>query len=139
MGKVAAIYDEADQQRETLLRSSRDIVRGAKQAIYDLHRNQITEAKSKIQQAEAVIESLAPMRKYHPRLTEEKLYRGGLEELVEAKCFCYYVENRTLLSYHDLSNHEGIYSVEDYIGGVCDFTGEVGRHAVYCSIARDWD
>ena len=61
--RVAAVYDEADRQREVLLKTSRDIVKGAKKAIYDLHRNQVKDAKCKIQEAEAIIEALAPMRK----------------------------------------------------------------------------
>ena len=59
--RVAAIYDEADRQREVLLKTSRDIVKGAKKAIYDLHRNQVKDAKCKIQEAEAIIEALAPI------------------------------------------------------------------------------
>jgi len=133
---VAAIYDEADNQREVLLKTSRDIVKGAKKAIYDLHRNQIEDAKLKIQEADTIIEGLAPIRKANPRLSEESLYRGGLEELVEAKCFCHYLETGMLLTYQELNGNSGVYSVEDYIGGVCDFTGEIGRHAVHCSIAR---
>ena len=56
-------------------------------------------------------------------MCEESLYRGSLEELVEAKCFCHYLETGQLLTYQELSSAVGVYSVEDYIGGVCDFTG----------------
>ena len=71
-----------------------------------------------------------------------------------------------LLTYQELNGNSGVYSVEDYIGGVCDFTGgqvlsslifswqrflpvspffwslphvtsgEISRHAVHFSIAR---
>jgi len=136
--RVAGIYDEADQKREIVIKTSRDIVKGAKKAIYDLHRNRIEEAKAKIRAAEGVIDSLAPTFQAHPSLLEGSMYRGGLEELVEAKCFCHYLETGKLLTYREL-NENGVYSVEDYIGGVCDFTGEVGRHAVHCSITREFD
>ena len=58
--RVAGIYDEADQKREIVIKTSRDIVKGAKKAIYDLHRSRIEEAKAKIRAAEAVIDRLAP-------------------------------------------------------------------------------
>ena len=61
--EVAGIYEEADQNREIVIKTSRDIVKGAKKAIYDLHRNQIAEAKRKIQEAESAIETLAPVGK----------------------------------------------------------------------------
>ena len=57
-----------------------------------------------------------------PRLLEENIYRSSLEELVEAKCFCYYLETGRLLTYREV-NKLGVFSIEDYIGGVCDFTG----------------
>jgi len=135
---VAGIYEEADKNREIVIKTSRDIVKGAKKAIYDLHRNQIAEAKRKIQEAESAIETLAPVGKAFPRLLEENIYRGSLEELIEAKCFCHYLETGKLLTFREV-NESGVYSVEDYIGGVCDFTGEIGRHAVHCSIARQFD
>jgi len=135
---VIATYDDADKNREIVIKTSRDIVKGAKKAIYDLHRNLIAEAKEKISEAESAIDSLAPIVEAYPRLMEENIYRGSLEELVEAKCFCHYLETGKLLTFREL-NASRVFSVEDYIGGVCDFTGEIGRHAVHCSIARQFD
>ena len=61
--QVAAIYDEDDRQREVLIKSSRDILKYAKKAIYDLHRKQIEEAKCKIHEADTIIEELSSIRK----------------------------------------------------------------------------
>ena len=61
--RVAGIYETADQNREIVIKTSRDIVKGAKKAIYDLHRNQIDDAKSKIKEAEVAIGTLAPIGK----------------------------------------------------------------------------
>ena len=58
---VIATYDDADKNREIVIKTSRDIVKGAKKAIYDLHRNLIAEAKEKISEAESAIDSLAPI------------------------------------------------------------------------------
>ena len=60
---MAGIYETADQNREIVIKTSRDIVKGAKKAIYDLHRNQIDDAKSKIKEAEVAIGTLAPIGK----------------------------------------------------------------------------
>merc|ERR1711875_196212 len=83
--RVAVIYEEADQNREIVIKTSRDIVKGAKKAIYDLHRGQIEAAKSKIREAESAIDRLSSIGKAFPRLLEENIYRGSLEELLEAK------------------------------------------------------
>jgi len=135
---VAETHEVTDQARETVIKLSRDILKGAKKSIYDLHRNDVQGAKTRLTLVYQVIEQLGPLFRENPRLLEEQFYRGGLEELVEAECFLHYLETRNLLPFAKL-NRQQIFSTEDYIGGVCDFTGELGRHAVHCCIARRFE
>lgn len=82
-----------------------------------------------------------------PILAEEPDMRGGsfsgvLEEYVEAYLFHAWLQNDAEKSgpsgyIVDFASLPLKVSIEEYIGGICDLTGEIGRYAVACGTKRD--
>lgn len=139
-----------DELRETLIKKCRDGQKAAKQAIYALHREDFTKAKKLIENCEkSILEDLNPIVRQDSQLRFGS-FASVLEEYAEAKLFYVW------LAGDDGSTDEGISSgkasgkllqssdftvipleVEEYLGGLADLTGEVGRYAVKKGTMRD--
>ena len=149
-----------DALREDLIKKCRDGQKAAKQAIYALHRGDRTKAELLLQEcATCIKEQLLPIVQEEPGL------RGGsfanvVEEYVEAKLFAVWmhgdgstdsmVEGETENSGSNSGKpscvllNPGFFEADivplephEYIGGLCDLTGEIGRFAVHCGTERD--
>jgi len=135
--------EHRDELRETLIKKCRDGQKAAKQSIFALHRGDRKKATQLLSQCEACITNdLLPI------VEEEPPLRGGsfsnvLEEYAEAKLFYTWLYGMAdgddsptgeLLSPEDF---EIDLTPEEYLGGLCDLTGEVGRFAVQRGTARD--
>ncbi len=123
-----------DEQREKVIKTSRDVQKLSKQAIFSLHRKDFARAKEQLDKAQATAETLLPVVEGEPTL------RGGsfgnaLEEYAEAKIFQHYLLEGRLLP----STALGFCKNEEYLGGVLDFCGELNRFAVQKATARDED
>lgn len=121
-----------DTAREAIIKESRGVLKASKQAIYAIHRGDITEAETLVataQKEKAAIEK---------KITDQKLRTGGFsgacEELAEAATFLHYHKTGELLSFNGL----GI-TPEEYLGGLADLTGELGRRAVILATDRKAD
>jgi predicted translin family RNA/ssDNA-binding protein len=121
--------NDFDTAREAIIKESRGVLKASKQAIYAIHRGDIAEAEKLVKQAtdeKQVIEK---------QITNPKLRTGGFsgacEELAEAMTFLHYHKTGELLAYDGL----GITS-EEYLGGLADLTGELGRRAVILATDR---
>jgi len=121
-----------DTAREAIIKESRGVLKASKQAIYALHRGDVAEAEKLVRSAKkekAVIEK---------KITDPKLRTGGFsaacEELAEAAAFLHYHKTGGLLPFADL----GI-TPEEYLGGLADLTGELGRRAVTLATDRKAD
>lgn len=141
--------DHRDALRERLIKKCRDGQKMAKQAIYALHRNDYQKSASLIKNCEeCIINDLTPIVEEEPPLRSGS-FTAVIEEYVEAKLFYVWLLGKeddespvsaakgTLL----LPNEFGPIQLqpEDYLGGLCDLTGEVGRFAVKRGTARDFD
>jgi translin len=129
--KIRKEVADFEAQREQLIRSSRDILKASKQAIYLVHRNEIAEAEAALKAAEKVNKHLVQV--CTPRLDYVGAYSAAMQEYVEAKCYLGVVRKRKLPSSTEL----GI-NVEDYLLGLCDLTGELCRRAVASVIKKDF-
>lgn len=135
--------DHRDELREKLIKKCRDGQKAAKQAIFALHRDDVRRATTLTEQCEACIQEL------HPTVVEEPPLRSGsfcnmLEEYVEARLFAAWLEGPNgkasgkLLVPADFSAVIEL-SPDEYLGGLCDLTGEIGRYAVQRGTERDAD
>ena len=159
--------EHRDSLREKLIKKCRDGQKMAKQAIYALHRNDYKKSESLIKDCEnCIINELLPIVEEEPPLRYGS-FAAVIEEYAEAKLFYVWLLGKpTTTSTADDKNNMDIESEsspktttggakgilllphefepiqlqpEDYLGGVCDLTGEIGRYAVQCGTARDYD
>jgi predicted translin family RNA/ssDNA-binding protein len=142
--------EHRDELRENLIKKCRDGQKAAKQAIYALHRGDYKKCSTLLNQCEKCI-----IRELVPIVDEEPSLRGGsfsnvLEEYVEAKMFAAWLgagevvidgssppEKGTLLKPQDFGTIP--IEADEYLGGLCDLTGEIGRYAVQRGTNRDYE
>jgi predicted translin family RNA/ssDNA-binding protein len=145
IGDLRKRMDHRDVLRETLIKKSRDGQKAAKQAIFALHRGDKAKAMQLIQECENCIQNdLLPIVQEEPPLRSGS-FTCVLEEYAEAKLFFAWLFGKNddgespvgdLLAPQDFPIE---LSPEEYLGGLCDLTGEVGRYAVQRGTARDAD
>jgi len=143
-------YEHRDTLREDLIKRCRDGQKAAKQSIYALHRGDAEKAKNLLNQCESCIQKdLLPTVQEEPQLRYGS-FANLLEEYAEGKLFYAWMFGNTEtvpMSPHSgnpaavllLPNEFQPIVLEDmeYLGGLCDLTGEVGRFAVQKATARD--
>jgi predicted translin family RNA/ssDNA-binding protein len=144
---IRARMAHRDELRENLIKKSRDGQKAAKQAIYALHRGDSDGARKLLNQCEDCINN-----HLFPIVNEEPPLRTGshtqvVEEYVEAKLFYTWLHGNADLPL--LQKPSGILlmpqdfslplQMDEYLGGLCDLTGEIGRYAVQRGTARDFD
>jgi predicted translin family RNA/ssDNA-binding protein len=143
-----------DELREALIKKSRDGQKAAKQSIFALHRGDPEKALQLLQQChECILQQLLPIVQEEPPL-RNGCFANVLEEYVEAKMFMTWLYGKdstsaasTGSSSPSIDTASGIVLLptdfdialepEEYLGGLCDLTGEVGRYAVQRGTARD--
>ncbi len=109
---------DVQDRREKLIKGSRDIVMLCSKSIVAMHHSQLEDAKSKMDQAKAMLEEF---RKY----AKQDLYRYitvAEQELVEAYALKSVMDNKPLPSMREL-NVTG----ESYLTGLLDCVGEIKR------------
>lgn len=130
--------EHRDELREKLIKRCRDAQKAAKQAIFALHRNDFKRATKLINECETVIQNdLNPMVDEDPSLHYGS-YANVLEEYAEAKLFNTWLMDKPQ---GQLLHPNGFTKISlepaEYLGGLCDLTGEVGRYAVQRGTKRD--
>jgi translin len=123
-----------DKEREELIKKSRAILKSSKQAIYLVHRNEFNDAENMLNKVEKEIKLIKKTIKCNPKLDFLGAYSVANQEYVEAKCYLEFVKNRKIPTCAKLN-----VQVEDYLLGLCDLTGELGRRAVASVIKKEFD
>lgn len=122
-----------DEQRENLIKKSRDVLKLSKGSIYSLHRGDVAKAKEQVTQAKEIAKrELLPIIAAAPHLRFGAL-SGALEEFAEACVFSEFLASGRIPTLAELE----IVNKEEYLGGVMDFTGELNRYAVLVATKRD--
>ncbi|MDD5043092.1 MAG: hypothetical protein PHD51_00265 [Patescibacteria group bacterium] len=111
--------------RRQIIRYTGDALHKSKQAIFSLHRENLAEAKKTLGEVEAIFADLKKKIKNQEILNSEGSYRAAVEEYVEAKLFCMFLEKGKIGEIKEME-----INFDSYIGGVCDLTGEIVRRAI---------
>jgi predicted translin family RNA/ssDNA-binding protein len=137
--------EHRDELREILIKNCRDGQKAAKQSIFALHRGDRSKATQLLTQCETIItKDLWPIVQEEPSLRSGS-FANVLEEYAEAKLFYTWLFGKAdgsvsptgeILTPNDFNVH---LEPDEYLGGLCDLTGEVGRYAVQRGTARDAD
>ncbi|CAJ1395156.1 unnamed protein product [Effrenium voratum] len=126
-------YDAFDERREQVMKQSRDVVKAAKNAIYALQRDDWKRADSQIQLcADKANEIYADFASTSPTL-RLGFFSGALEEMAEALAYRAFRRDKKLLSATEMQAISSLkfdLLLAEYLGGVMDLTGEVGRFAI---------
>jgi predicted translin family RNA/ssDNA-binding protein len=117
-------YLEYQKERHEIQKHASDLLLISKQIIFALHANNQEKAKTLISQTEEIIKNIKTQFKTNPKLQYEGIYLAATEEYVEALVFYKYIYNE------ELKKLDPSIQAEQYIGGLCDFTGELVRRAV---------
>jgi len=129
ISNMESYMKEEDSQREILINRSRIILKNSKSAIYSIHRNEISKAKSYIDDARKIIAELEKIAVKYPHLGQH--IDNALEEFAEASLFYGFVHDKL-----PTSKELGLDPIT-YLAGLSDFTGELGRRAVLMAIEKN--
>ena len=109
--------------RHQIIKDSSDILRMSKQSIFALHRGELDKAGEMF---DTIEKSIADFMKNRKEGVWEGSFRAALEEYLEAKLFYLYLKKEKL----DFVPEVPAEFYEEYLGGICDFTGELVRRSV---------
>lgn len=113
-----------EEKREEIIKLAKDILKQSKKSIFACHRGNLNKARELL---DKVKKKIFEMKKLvvnnHYLITN--LYYDALEEFVESECFYSFLKNKKIPSNEELN-----VSVELYLQGLCDLTGELTRKAV---------
>eukprot|EP00754_Rhynchopus_humris_P040631 Rhum_TRINITY_DN23714_c0_g1::Rhum_TRINITY_DN23714_c0_g1_i1::g.178617::m.178617 len=137
LGEIRERVEEFDRTRELVLQGARGKAQKlAKHAIFSLHRGDAAKGKAQIDEAVAVA------RETYEQHIEGRYptLRGGafgdcMEEIAEAYIFWGWLETGSVPVPGDVVGD--LMQLDEYLGGLMDFTGEVGRVAVLHATNRD--
>lgn len=132
--KMRKEFSDFDNQREILIRKSRDIVKLSKKVIYSVHRNEIKNADGFIKQLKSEVIELDKTAKKTPVLYYSGPFKIAIQEFIEAACYHEFVKNKKIPSAKELK-----VDTEYYLLGLCDLTGELVRKAINSAINNDYD
>ncbi len=124
-GKVIKDLKLYYQERGVLNRTSSEILSKSKQSIFTAHDGEIAKAEKNLDQARSLLKDLNKKHNRSNRLQFEGSYKAAVEEYLEAKFFIATLQGQELKL-----DSEFTFGPEEYIGGLCDLTGELVRQAV---------
>lgn len=123
--KILTDYQKYNELREQVIKSSRQVLKLSKQAIFNLHRDDIKQANAGLKQAEKILIKVNRLFAIEKKLNYEGSYKEGVEEYIEAQLFYGFMINNKIEIVPSLK-----FSFDDYLGGISDLTGEMLRKAV---------
>lgn len=118
-------YQTYDRMREEAHKISKTVLRQSKQAIFSMHRDDLNEAKKILDGAESLLLNLEKLIKKEPAIIHEGFFNEAAEEFVEAKMFYIFLIEEKVSFEAKIK-----LSTQNYLGGICDLTGEIVRKSV---------
>ncbi|MFH2019983.1 MAG: hypothetical protein ABIJ34_01085 [archaeon] len=121
--KLRKEIEKKDKLREEVIVTSRPITKNAKLAIYALHRNSMKEASDLIAKSK---KDILELKKIDAEASNSGSYSAAAQEYAEAATYMYYLKEKRLAK-----NDEIGVDIEDYLSGLSDLTGELGRRVIF--------
>jgi len=118
-------FNSFDDNREMVIKNSRDILKLSKQIIYSVHRDDLKEAGKLVKKIESEKKKVEKIVCKNSKLESIGAYRVAIGEYVEAMLYYYFVKNKNIATHKYLK-----VTTEHYLMGLIDLTGELGRKAV---------
>lgn len=118
--KEFAAYDE---EREKLIKKSRDVLKLSKLIIYAVHRDELDKAQGLVEEIEKERKELEQIAAHSNKMVYEGSYKIAIQEYVEAILYYQYVKTGKLADIKVMAEH--------FILGLSDLPGELVRRAVF--------
>ena len=118
--RIRKEIEDSDIKRESLIQTSREVINISKKIIYALHRNDVKDASSYLKEIEKKKKSLGTNV-----WLDTNINQVALQEYAEALCYYHFVKSKKIPTASSLKIDN-----ENYLMGLCDLTGELGRKAV---------
>ena len=116
-----------EKKREETITNSRDVIKLSKQIIYAVHRNDLKEASTLVKEIKLKIKKLDESKNYDTGISNV-----AFQEYVEALVLYFFVKEEKVLTHKELN-----VTIEAYLLGLCDLTGELGRKCVHDAIKNE--
>lgn len=129
--KIKEELEKADALREEIIGQSRKALKASKQAIYCIHRKEISKAEQLLKEAVKIIKQIRSKANVN---TSPNLFSDALQEYAEARCYFEFVSQGRISTSNELEM-----DIENYLMGICDLTGELERRAVHSVISNDFE
>ncbi len=130
--KLLEEFRNSDKTKSIIMTKSREIIKSSKQAIYSIHRNEPSKAKKNIKDIELELSKLKTKFK-QSELKSINMYKGALQEYVEARTFLDFIVTGKVSSSSKLK-----INYHDYLCGLADLTGELGRYCVMSATSNQY-
>ena len=114
-----------DRSREKILRESRAVTRTSKQAIFQIHRGNIEDAKKMLDKARKKLAEITTLASSINALASSGALNAAFEEYIEARALFRFVEHQEFLD----PKIEKV-PIAPYLLGLGDFIGELRRQAL---------
>jgi translin len=118
--KIRKELDNFEEKRERLIQNSRAVITLSKRIIYSLHRNDMVSAEKLVKEIEKKKLSLGASI-----WLDTNINQTAYQEYAEAICYYHFIIDKKIPPSTKLK-----ISNENYLMGLCDLTGELGRKAV---------
>ena len=122
--KLKKEYKESNSERRQIISQANIILHDSKRAIFALHRGEKDGAVAMLAEIEKTLAGLEKKFTFN-RISQEGAYTAAVEEYVEAKTLSLVLAGKKIEAVKGLK-----ISHDSYLGGICDLTGELVRHAV---------
>ena len=117
--------EKFDNERESLIKKTRDVIKLSKQIIFSIHRDDLSTAKNILKDIKKVVSELYKIVQKNPKLLQQGAYRVAIQEYVEALLYYGFVTEKRIYSRKEIE-----VDTELYLLGLCDLTGELVRRAI---------
>lgn len=119
-------YEATDAAREAAIKKCRDVQKLAKQAIFSLHRSDTSRAGAQLEEACSGARALlGGVSVEAPELRQLGAVKAMVEELLEARLFAAWLASPGTILHADDEALGVDCSTEEYLGALCDLTGEI--------------
>ena len=118
-------FNSFDDNRELVIKKSRDILKLSKQIIYSVHRDELVEAFKLVKKIEVEKKKAETLVGKNSKLESVGAYRVSIQEYVEAILYYNFIKNKKIVTHKYLKVTSG-----HYLMGLIDLPGELGRKAV---------
>jgi len=133
LGEMKERYDKFTDTRDQVIKRSRDVGKAAKNAVYALQRADFKKADGNLALCAKEANSIWQEHVSTALTLRSGGFTGALEEVAEAVAYRAFLKEQKLLTRAELQKASGLsfeLTIPEYLGGLMDLTGEVGRLAI---------